>query len=225
MSWLPGFTKRDWTIIVAVGVITPLIDDRIEHGLVQFFADIRNSVNIFDYTGGPLNSDLILVWLEYGAILTAYLVRKPGAATIAMTINGFLQVLVDGTHAPHHFLYGITGLGADVTFAIYRFERYDFRTCALAGAASQAFWIPVTYAYHAVLYLYPISFVAGDLVIRILGSAVGDGLLGAALGYLILRTFHMLPQKRVSLDYANESKTAILPNKVLVTERLNSVRS
>jgi ABC-type thiamin/hydroxymethylpyrimidine transport system permease subunit len=158
----------------------------VERFLVQYFFDLRNVVRIFDYTGGPLNSDFLIVWEEYGAVLAAYLVRKPGAATIAMTMNGVGQFFIDGFQGPHHLLYGISGLGADVIFAIFRYKRYDAIVGAFAGIASQMFWTPFSYAYHAVLQLYPLTFIESDLAVRILGGAVGDGLLPAALGFGIL---------------------------------------
>ncbi len=186
MPRLPRFTRYELIAIVAVGILTPLIDNRVEHFIVPFFFDMRNVVNIFDYTGGPLNSDFLIAWEEYGAVLAAYLVRKPGAGTIAMTMNGFGQFLIDGFQGPHHLLYGSSGLGADVVFALLRYRRYDARASALAGIASQAFWIPFTYAYHAVLLRFSPAFIASDLVTRVLGGAVGDGLLGMAVGIVIL---------------------------------------
>jgi len=183
---LPRFTRNELIILAAIGVLTPLIDDRVEHFLVTFFANISGSVNVFDYTGGPLNSDLLIVWEEYGAVLAAYLVRKPGAATLAMTINGFGQFFRDGFVGPHHLLYGFSGVGADVVFWAFRYRRYDARASALAGVAAQFFWVPFSYVYH-VVYLYPLSFIGGDLLTRVIGGAIGDGLLGAGLGVAILQ--------------------------------------
>ncbi len=198
MPKLPHFTQYDLIAIVAVGILTPLVDNRIEHFLVQYFFDIRNVVNIFDYTGGPLNSDLLIVWEEYGAVLAAYLVRKPGAATIAMTVNGIGQFLIDGFQGPHHLLYGVSGLGADVVFGLFRYRRYGVRVSIAAGIASQMFWLPISYAYHAVLQLYPLTFIESDLVVRVLGSVVGDGLLGAALGFVIISLAGHLGATRIS---------------------------
>src|SRR5438128_2086751 len=183
---LPRFTRDELIILVAIGVLTPLIDDRVEHFLVAFFANISGSFNVFDYTGGPLNSDLMIAWEEYGAVLAAYLVRKPGAATLAMTINGFGQFFRDGFVGPHHLLYGFAGVGADVVFWAFRYRRYDAAASAFAGVAAQFFWVPFSYVYH-VVYLYPLSFIGGDLLIRVIGGALGAGLLGAGLGVAVLQ--------------------------------------
>jgi len=50
---LRRFTRNELIILVAIGVLTPLIDDRVEHFLVMFFANISGSLNVFDYTGAP----------------------------------------------------------------------------------------------------------------------------------------------------------------------------
>ena len=94
--------------------------------------------------------------------------------------------LVDSLQGPHHLVYFVTGLGADLVFGLFRYKRYDVATCIVAGIASQLFWIPVSYVYHNVLSLYTTNFIIGDISIRILGGAVGDGLLGGALGDVIL---------------------------------------
>jgi ABC-type thiamin/hydroxymethylpyrimidine transport system permease subunit len=185
LSRLLNFSRRDWAAVLLVGILTPLIDSHVEVPLVQFFYNIHNTINVFDYSGGPLNSDLLVAWEEYGGVLAAYLVRKPGAATLAITINGFGQFLIDGFQGPHHLIYGVAGIGADLAFAAFRYRRFDVPACALAGVASQLFWIPVTYAYHAA-YRLPESYLAADLVTRVVGGALGDGLMGAAIGFVIL---------------------------------------
>lgn len=151
--------------------------------LAQVFFTVRG---VFDYAGGPLNSDLLVSWEEYGAVLAAYLVKKPGSATVAMTINGFGQFLIDGSLGPHHLLYGVSGLGADFVFLLFRNRRYDVGASALAGIACQAFWIPVTYTYHQVFAKFSMTFILGDIATRVVGGAIGDGLLGAGLGFIAL---------------------------------------
>src|SRR5437016_4914920 len=144
---LPRFTRNELIILVAIGVLTPLIDDRVEHFLVTFFANISGSVNVFDYTGGPLNSDLLIAWEQYGGVLAGFLVRKPGAATLAMTINGFGQFFRDGFVGPHHLFYGFAGLGADVVFWAFRYKRYDAAASSLAGLTAAFFWVPFNHAF------------------------------------------------------------------------------
>jgi energy-coupling factor transport system permease protein len=183
------FSRKELAIVVAIGIVTGLLDERIEMLGFALVARLHTVVLFNDYlayvTGGPVFGDLLLTWLEYGAVLAACLVRKPAAGTIALTINGFCQVFVHGTHDPH-LLYGVPGLGADVVFALFRYRRYDVPAVCLAGISCAMFWYPIVWFTHGV-YLYPLSFIASDLAFRVLGSAVGNGLLGGALALIILR--------------------------------------
>ena len=182
------FSRKELAVIVAVGLVTGLMDDKVE--AVEFALVARNHVLVLfnDYlafkTGGPVFGDLLETWLEYGAVVAACLVRKPAAGTIALTINGICQVFVNGTHDPH-LLYGVPGLGADLVFASFRYKRYDLPTVCLAGIACTLFWYPIVWFTHGI-YLYPVSFIVSDLALRILGSAFGDGLLGGAVALLLL---------------------------------------
>ncbi|MDA4127875.1 MAG: ECF transporter S component [Thaumarchaeota archaeon] len=184
-SWL--LTPKELVIVGVIGVLTSLVDHELEQFLLPYFANLQNQIHLFDYTGGPVVGDLLLVWLQYGGVLAAFLIRKPGAGTIAMTVNGFIQVYVNGIHQPH-LLYGVTGLGADLVFAVFRYRRYDLWVAGLAGTASEVFWYPIVYLTHGV-YLYPVTLIITDLVVRIFASFVGNGLLGAVIGFIILSLF------------------------------------
>jgi ABC-type thiamin/hydroxymethylpyrimidine transport system permease subunit len=182
------FSKKELAVIVAVGLITGILDDKIE--FLEFTSVARAHVLVLlnDYlafkTGGPVFGDILESWLEYGAVLAACLVRKPGAGTIALTINGICQVFVNGAHDPH-LLYGVPGLGADLAFALFRYKRYDLPVVCLAGISCAMFWYPIVWFTHGI-YLHPPSFIVSDFVFRVLGSAVGDGLLGGAIALLVL---------------------------------------
>jgi len=182
-----GFSRNEWIAIVAIGVLPPLIDSRVEVLLPDFFYQIRGVANVFDFTGGPVNSDLLVAWEEYGGVVAGYIVRKPGAATIAMTINGVGQFVIDGFQGPHHLLYGLAGVGADVGFAAFRYRRYDALATVFAGMLAQLFWIPVSYAYHSVPQFYSTLWIEGDFAARLFGGALGDGLIAFAIGYAVLR--------------------------------------
>jgi ABC-type thiamin/hydroxymethylpyrimidine transport system permease subunit len=182
------FSRKELAVVVAIGIVTGLLDNKAEMLEFALVAGNHSLVMVNDYldfvTGGPIFGDLLLAWLEYGGVLAACLVRKPAAGTIALTINGLCQVFVHGTHDPH-LLYGVPGLGADIVFALFRYKRYDVPVVCLAGISSMMFWYPIVWFTHDV-YLYPPSFILADLAFRILGSAVGDGLLGAGLALIIL---------------------------------------
>jgi ABC-type thiamin/hydroxymethylpyrimidine transport system permease subunit len=183
------FSGKELAVIVAVGLVTGLLNGRVESMEFALVARTRILVLVNDYlafkTGGPVFGDLLETWLEYGAVLAACLVRKPAAGTIALTVNGLCQVFVNGTHDPH-LLYGVPGLGADLVFASLRYRRYDAPAVCLAGIACAMFWYPIVWFTHGI-YLYPVSFIVSDFALRVVGSAVGDGLLAGAVALLIFR--------------------------------------
>jgi ABC-type thiamin/hydroxymethylpyrimidine transport system permease subunit len=182
------FSRKELAIILVVGLVTGLLDGRVETLEFSVVAHNRALVLLNDYlafkTGGPVFGDLLETWLEYGAVLAACLVRKPAAGTIALTINGLCQVFAGGTHDPH-LLYGVPGLGADIVFASFGYRRYDLATIGLAGIACAMFWYPIVWFTHG-LYLYPTSFIASDFVLRVVGGSVGDGLLAGGVALLVL---------------------------------------
>lgn len=182
------FTWKEFAVIVAVGLVTGLLDDKVEALEFAIVAHNRLLVLLNDYlafkTGGPVFGDLLETWLEYGGVLAACLVRKPAAGTMALTINGLCQVFANGTHDPH-LLYAVPGLGADLVFASFRYRKFDLPAVCLAGIASAMFWYPIVWFTHGI-YLYPASFILSDLVLRVLGSAVGDGLVAGAVALLVL---------------------------------------
>ncbi len=175
-------------MVVGIGIVTGLMDDKAEMLEFASVAHTHILVLVNDYlaykSGGPVFGDFLETWLEYGGVVAACLVRKPAAGTIALTINGLCQVFAYGAHDPH-LLYGVPGLGADVVFALFRYRRYDAPIVCLAGIACAMFWYPIVWFTHG-LYLYPLSFIVSDLAFRILGGAVGDGLLGGAIALMIM---------------------------------------
>ncbi|MDG6967170.1 MAG: ECF transporter S component [Nitrososphaerota archaeon] len=183
------FTREELAVVVAVGVVSGLAGQQIENVVFAVVARIHSLVIFNDflayYSGGPLFGDLLEDYLEWGAVLAACIVRKPGAGTIALSINGLLQVFVYGTHDPH-LLYGVAGLGADLVFGAFRYRRYDVATVALAGAACQMFWYTIVWFTHGI-YLYAAQFILADLAMRVLGGAMADGLLAGGLAFVLLR--------------------------------------
>ncbi len=199
MVVMPRLTIRELIALFAIGITTAFLNHRVQGALFQFLFNIPSVLSFSNYAfsvaEGPVFGDVLQAWEQYGAVLAAFLVRKPGSGTFAMTINGFGQVLLNGTRSPH-LLYGVAGLGTDLVFALFKYKRYDISSVALAGLAASMFWYPLVYATHSV-YLFPISFTVIDLLARALGSIVGNGFLGAAIGILILSLSSQRPFKKI----------------------------
>src|SRR6266571_2671629 len=77
---------------------------------------------------------------------------------------------------------------------------------SLAGVASAMFWYPVVYFTHS-LNLFPSSFIVADLAVRALGSAVGNGLLGAAIGVVILKVARRIRNNSVGASLEPTKQT------------------
>jgi len=191
------FTLKEFSVIIAIGIITPIIDHRILDFFVQFFYNLQGTIRIFAYTGGPVDDDLLLSWLEYGGVLAVNVVRKPGSATLAMTVNGFVQVFVNGSHLPH-LLYGFNGLAADSIFFSFRYKRYDILSVSLAGIASSLAWF-VNVGFSHDEFMFPVLDILRKACIRVIGGMIGDGWLGGALGFLLMK-LHQKVGPRLHLE-------------------------
>jgi len=194
----PPFTPIEWIAIIAVGIITPLVNERLETLLLGFFFSNQSSLPFFDFAGGPIPIDLFFTWQAYGGILVSYLIRKPGAATLSMLIDGVIQFVYNGQH-PVHLGYVLNGLGADLVFASFKYKRYDLLTVPLAGAVSALAYFVNSGLSHGE-FLLPIGSVLVRIATRLIGGAAGNGLIGGALGYAILTLSRRFKKSTVSKE-------------------------
>lgn len=113
-------------------------------------------------------------------------------------------------HNPH-LLYGVSGLGADIIFASFRYKRYDVSAVCLAGIACGLFWYPIVWFTHGI-YLYPPSFVVSDLAIRVVGSAAFlppmATILAGATVFMVL--MDLVTRGRLGYDYPNWNAAIVL---------------
>lgn len=117
-------------------------------------------------------------------MVALFVIEAASTGNAKFGADGYRQVLLNGAHTPH-LMYGVAGLGVDLAFGLFGYKRNDVLVVALAGLAAGMFWYPIFYVTHAV-YLYPTSFIVIDLIARSLGSTIGNGLLGAAVGIATL---------------------------------------
>lgn len=67
--------------------------------------------------------------------LCAYIIRKPGAATLAETMNGVAQVLSGNPNGVMVLAAGfLQGFMSDLAFALFGYKRWDTAVIALSGA-------------------------------------------------------------------------------------------
>ncbi|MFJ1541597.1 ECF transporter S component [Micromonospora chalcea] len=87
----------------------------------------------------PLQSVMYGVWL-IPAVLSALIVRKPGAALLTETVASAVSVLLGSPYGAMAILQGaVQGLGVEAVFAATRYRLYRPLTAALAGACGGLF--------------------------------------------------------------------------------------
>ncbi|MET7808350.1 ECF transporter S component [Micromonospora chersina] len=87
----------------------------------------------------PLQSVIYGVWL-IPAVLSALIIRRPGAALFTETVASAISVLLGSPYGAMAILQGaVQGLGVEVGFAAGRYRSYRPLTAALAGALGGLF--------------------------------------------------------------------------------------
>lgn len=127
---------------------------------------------------GPIGYEPIFgIWFIV-SIITAYIIRKPGAAFISETIAAFVEILIGNVNGPRLLLAGmIQGLGAEVVFAATGWKRYSVWVLMAAGMGSSVFSFAWGYFTSGFAALSP-QYVMLMFVIRLASGAIMAGLLG-----------------------------------------------
>lgn len=134
---------------------------------------------------GPIGYEPIFgIWFIV-SIISAYIVRKPGAAFLSETIAAFIEVLIGNVNGPRLILSGmIQGLGAELVFAATGWKRYSVWVLMAAGMGSSVFsfaWGYFLSGFQAlslqyVLWMFIIRLVSGALLAGLLGKYISDAL-------------------------------------------------
>ncbi len=152
--------------------------------------------NIWAGVIGPIAYEWIFgIWFIV-SIITAYIIRKPGAALFSETMAAIIEVMIGNAVGPRLILSGIVqGLGAEAAFAATGYKRYDWWVLCLAGIGSAVF----SFAYgffvsgYAALdpsllaWMFTLRVISGAVIAGLGGKYLSDGLLasGALRGYAI----------------------------------------
>lgn len=137
---------------------------------------------------GPFGYEFIFgIWFIV-SVITAYIIRKPGAALISVFIAGTVQVLL-GSPAGPKLIVGslIQGLGAEAVFAVTRYKRYETWVLVLAGVSAAVFSFAWAWFSSGFLALTPLI-VLTMLVVRMASGALLAGFLGKWLSDQLAKT-------------------------------------
>jgi energy-coupling factor transport system substrate-specific component len=137
---------------------------------------------------GPLGSAVVAGFVCIPAILSAYIVRKPGAALLSEVISVFGQALGGNPLGIVVLVYGIAqGLPAELTFAATRYRSWGWPTLLVAAALSQAgSWVASVWVYS--FFQYDAILNAALLIGQMASGVVLAGVVSKLIGDALLRT-------------------------------------
>ncbi|MGM8215512.1 ECF transporter S component [Bacillaceae bacterium W0354] len=127
---------------------------------------------------GPLSYEIIFgIWFIV-SVVAAYIIRKPGVAFASETIAAITEVLIGSTAGPTLILSGmVQGLGAELAFALTRWQDYRLRILILSGIGAAS----VSFPYHYFMSgfdAYAPWLVTLMFCTRVLSAIIFTGLLG-----------------------------------------------
>lgn len=154
--------------------------------------------NIWAGVIGPIAYEWIFgIWFIV-SIISAYIIRKPGAALLSETMAAMIEVMIGNAVGPRLILTGLVqGLGAEAAFATTGYKRYNWWVLCLAGVGSAVFSFAYGFlvsGYAALdpsllVLMFTLRVISGAIIAGLGGKYLSDGLLatGALRGYAISR--------------------------------------
>ncbi|MCT4662072.1 MAG: ECF transporter S component [Tissierellales bacterium] len=136
---------------------------------------------------GPLGGDLIYGIYLISAILSMYLVRKPGAAMVGSLFTGCVNLLMGSPYGIHIIVAScLQGLGVEVGTAIGGYKKFSFINVVVSGILAMIF--VTTRDYFVFGFSYLGSLVPMMLAIRVISSIVFGAGLSVAIGSGLKKT-------------------------------------
>lgn len=162
------YTTRDILIIAVLAAIGGVAKVFTAQGFVLVAA--------FGPYGSAIWSALFFIW----PIIAAFVVRKPGAATISMLLGGVIELLA-GSPIGVITLYSnlVEGLAGDIGFLIWRYCKYGLVQHMVAGLLQPIGGLFITYFFFGFASLGTTPFVL-YVIISLVGGVLG-GLLAFAI--------------------------------------------
>lgn len=147
------------------------------------------------------------IWFM-AAVLTTYIIQKPGVGIIAEMLAALLEVLMGNYFGPIIFISGfIQGLGSEIGFAAFRYRKFTLKSTLLAatGCTVLSFiWTGIRSQY----WTFEPIIILGIFVIRLVSALIicgfGCKLLGDGLAKAGVLKGYALGQKQMNLDMDEE---------------------
>ncbi|WP_110931744.1 ECF transporter S component [Paenibacillus bouchesdurhonensis] len=137
---------------------------------------------------GPMGYEVIFgIWFIV-SIISAYILRKPGAALLSETIAGTIEVLIGNVTGPILILSAfIQGLGAEAAFAVVRYRYYNTPVLIGAGVGAAVFSFAWGF-FQSGFAALSTGLVISMFIMRVISGAVLAGLLGKWISDALART-------------------------------------
>jgi energy-coupling factor transport system substrate-specific component len=137
---------------------------------------------------GQVGQEMAFGFWFLAGILSAIIIRKPGAAILGEFTAALAEVLFGSPVGVPLLITGLVqGLGAELTFAVFGYRRYTPGTVMVAGAVAGVVALPWNWFRLAYFKLDP-GFLVLLLGIRIISGAVLGGLLAYVIAKALVRT-------------------------------------
>ena len=171
-----GWTLRDLVVVGAIAVVFGY--------LFLQWVPVWLAAKVL----GPVGQELAFGFWFIAGILSALIIRKPGAAILGEFTAALAEVLFGSPVGVPLLITGVAqGLGTELVFALFGYRRYTPGTVMLAGAVAAVIALPWNWFRLAYFRLDP-SFLVVLLGIRIISGAVLGGLLAYLIAEALVRT-------------------------------------
>lgn len=170
-----GWKTRDFIVIAAIAVVLGLVWSL---GWVHVWLVARGILPEFGF--------FVAGFYVAAAVLSGYIIRRPGAALLGEMIAALIEVPLTVLGPVALILGLLQGLGVEAVFAATRYRNWGWTTLILAGVAGAA----LGFVYEAVAFGYlnlGIRF-GTAFGARELGGALLGGLLSKVIGDALART-------------------------------------
>ena len=125
----------------------------------------------------PFGFEIIYgVWFT-AATIAAYIIRKPGAALITEVLAAVVELLMGNSGGATLLLTGlIQGLGCELGFALFRYQRFNLLSMSISGITA-ALFIFIYELFYLQYYLLSPVLLAVQLLVRFTSAFVFAGLI------------------------------------------------
>lgn len=170
------WNTREIVLVATIGVVFGL--------LFMAWAAVWQIFAVF----GPLPGEIVVGFWFIAAPISAYIVRKPGAAFLGEFLAAVVELIAGSPWGLWVLASGaVQGLGCEVVFAAWKWKKYTIPVIMLSGVGATITSFILEYYTVPFFQLAPLL-VVGMFIVRLFSGAILGGLLAKVLGDALART-------------------------------------